>query len=236
MKIIPSRVLRLTICTKEALENLRYKWPKEMVCVYFWSLGKTCTWQKCSQIGIAQILSLQVVTTKKKISNEESRHPLCSNFVPNVGETFKDVCHSLVLVRSKMVFIWCGFSNTLAFIGSKVKEMLDGFYFVPKYKLEPLIRLAGGLAKKPHLSSCRTLACYSILSVLSNNLTNSLSWIFSINLHFYMIKATIFLPFEMSQIYCLKMALISSWMSKKFRRKYASFKLTGHYFLRRELL
>ena len=42
---------------------------------------------------------------KKKISNEESRHPLCSNFVPNVGETFKDVCHSLVLARSKMVFI-----------------------------------------------------------------------------------------------------------------------------------
>ena len=49
------------------------------------------------------------------------------------------------------------FINSLAFIGSKVKEMLDGFYFVPKYKLEPLIRLAGGLAKKPHLSSCRTL-------------------------------------------------------------------------------
>ena len=148
-----------------------------MVCVYFWSLGKTCTWQKCSQIGIAQILSLQVVTTKKKISNEESRHPLCSNFVPNVGETFKDVCHSLVLARSKMVFIWCGFSNTLAFIGSKVKEMLDGFYFVPKYKLEPLIRLAGGLAKKPHLSSCRTLVCCSILSVCLEQQSNKFPFV-----------------------------------------------------------
>ena len=185
-----------------------------MVCVYFWSLGKTCTWQKCSQIGIAQILSLQVVTTKKKISNEESRHPLCSNFVPNVGETFKDVCHSLVLARSKMVFIWCGFSNTLAFIGSKVKEMLDGFYFVPKYKLEPLIRLAGGLAKKPHLSSCRTLACCSILSVLSNNLTNSLSWIFSINLHFYRIKAfldVVNASLNLPHHFCLAIFLAWKW-------------------------
>ena len=114
---------------------------------------------------------------KKKISNEESRHPLCSNFVPNVGETFKDVCHSLVLARSKMVFIWCGFSNTLAFIGSKVKEMLDGFYFVPKYKLEPLIRLAGGLAKKPHLSSCRTLVCCSILSVCLEQQSNKFPFV-----------------------------------------------------------
>ena len=223
MKIIPSRVLRLTICSKEALENLRYKWPKEMVCVYFWSLGKTCTWQKCSQIGIAQILSLQVVTTKKMISNEESRHPLCSNFVPNVGETFKDVCHSLVLARSKMVFIWCGFSNTLAFIGSKVKEMLDGFYFVPKYKLEPLIRLAGGLAKKPHLSSCRTLVCCSILSVCLEQQSNKFPFVnFQYQSSFLqdqslsrcrkcITESTASLLF--SNFSCLKMARFSSWMS-----------------------
>ena len=184
---------------------------------------------------------------KKKISNEESRHPLCSNFVPNVGETFKDVCHSLVLVRSKMVFIWCGFSNTLAFIGSKVKEeMLYGFYYVPKYKLEPLIRLAGGLAKKPHLSSCRTLACCSILSVCLEQQSNKFPFVnFQYQSSFLqdqslsrcrkcITESTALLLF--SNFSCLKMALISFWMSKKFRRKHASFKLTAHYFSRRELL